>query len=36
MFVLNINSFTLFPKRSELIVSAPFRAGVFRENQFVN
>ena len=24
------------PKGSELIVSAPFRAGVIRENQFAN
>jgi len=32
-FVLKINSFTP-SKRSELIVPAPFRAGVIRENQF--
>ena len=32
-FILNINSFTV-PKGSELIGTAPFRVGVFRDNQF--
>ncbi len=36
ILVINMNSFTPFPKGSELIVSAPFRGGVSRENHFAN